>query len=83
MELPINTIVILVLLIVLVAVLLIILSRSGSNFTDLGGDNIGIGGDTSECEGLCWECCRGLENSCDDYVASQNCGCFSNGNGCI
>ena len=58
MELPINTVVILVVLLVLMAVVLILVSRGGSNFTDFGGDKIEIAGDTSECERLCWECCR-------------------------
>lgn len=58
MELPINMIVILVVLLVLMAVVLILVSRGGSNFTDFGEDNIGIAGDASECEILCWECCH-------------------------
>lgn len=37
MELPINTVVILVVLLVLMAVVLILVSRGGSNFTDFGG----------------------------------------------
>lgn len=86
MELPINTIVILVVLLVLVAVVLILVSRGGSNFTDFGEDKIGIAEDVSECERLCWECCRGLMDSCDDsmqgLLAGQNCGCKKNQEGC-
>jgi len=74
MELPINTIVILVVLLVLVVVVLILVSRGGNVFTDFGGEKIDIGGDVSECERLCWECCRGIQNSCDDYTF-LNCGC--------
>ena len=74
MELPINTIIILVMLLVLVVVVLTLVSRGGSNFTDLGVDKIGIAGDVSECEILCWECCRVMENSCDDHTF-LNCGC--------
>ena len=61
MELPINTLIILVMLLVLVVVVLILVSRGASNFTDIGEDKIGIAGDTSECEILCWECCHGDE----------------------
>jgi preprotein translocase subunit SecG len=43
MVLPINTVVMLVVLLVLVAILL---SRGGSNLTDIGGDK-------NECEILC------------------------------
>ncbi len=64
MELPINTIVILVVLLVLVAVVLILVSRGGNMFSDLGGEKIGIAGDTSECERLCWECCRSERLDC-------------------
>jgi len=73
MELPINTGVI---LFVLMAVLLRLLSRGGSNFTDTDEEKIGIGGDVSECERLCWECCHGDDFSCDDGVNPQrDCGC--------
>ena len=76
MELPINTLVILVMLLVLVVVVLILVSRGASNFTDIGEDKIGIAGDTSECEILCWECCRGDDFSCDDGVnPPRDCGC--------
>lgn len=68
MELPINTVVILVVLLVLMAVVLILVSRGGNNFVDFGEDNIGIAGDTSECEILCWECCRGIDKSCGDIL---------------
>ena len=67
MELPINTIVILIVLLVLVVVLILV-SRGGNNFTDIGGDKIGIAGYVSECEGLCWECCRGIDKSCGDIL---------------
>ena len=69
-------------LVVLLVLVAILLSRGGSNLTDLGGEMIEIGEDVSECEILCWECCRGNKNSCDDYTPLQNCGCFSNGDGC-
>ena len=86
MELPINTVVILVMLLVLIVVVLILVSRGASNFTDIGEDKIGIAGDTSECEMLCWECCRGLTDSCDDGPVFQqdwrNCGCKKNRDGC-
>ena len=59
MELPIKTVVMLVVLLVLVAVLLILLSRGGNNLTDIGGD-------VSECEILCWECCRGQGKDCSE-----------------
>ena len=76
MELPINTVVILVVLLVLMAVVLILVSRGGSNFTDIGEDKIGIAGDTSECERICWVRCRGMDESCDDYVIqNRNCDC--------
>lgn len=76
MELPINTVVILVVLLVLMAVVLILVSRGGSNFTDIGEDKIGIAGDTSECEILCWECCRKEPVGICDYIPSQEkCGC--------
>ena len=57
MELPINTVVILVVLLVLV--ILILVSRGGNVFTDFGGEKIEICGDVTECEMLCWECCQG------------------------
>ena len=91
MELPINTIVILVVLLVLVVVVVLILvSRGGNVFTDFGEEKIGIGGDVSKCEILCWECCRGNGDSCDSYSPTdvpythpdQNCGCFGDGTGC-
>ncbi len=66
MELPINTLIILVMLLVLVVVVLILVSRGASNFTDIGEDKIGIAGDTSECEILCWECCHGLYEDCSE-----------------
>ena len=83
MELPIKTVVMLV-------VLLVLVSRGGSNFTDLVEDQIGIAGDTSECERLCWECCRGNWNRCDSDSPTdvpythpeQNCGCFVDGKCC-
>ena len=75
MELALNTIIILVVLLVLVVVVLILVSRGGNVFTDFGGEKIGIAGDVSECEMLCWECCRGNENSCDD-ITGNNCGCY-------
>ena len=81
MELPINMVVILVVLLVLMAVVLIFVSRGGSNFTDFGEDKIGIAGDTSECEILCWECCRGITDSCD-INTGLNCGCDLNYVGC-
>lgn len=84
MELSINTIVILVVLLVLVV--LILVSRGGSNFTDFGGEKIGIAGDVSECERLCWECCRGDDESCDDFHFDPNewrdCGCKINRENC-
>ena len=58
MALAINTIVILVILLVLVLVVLILVSRGGSNFTDLAEDKIDTGGSVTNCEILCWECCR-------------------------
>ena len=83
MELPINTVVILVVLLVLMAVVLILVSRGGSNFTDIGEDKIGIAGDTSECERLCWQCCQGNKNSCDDgIIPNRNCGCKKDLTGC-
>ena len=81
MGLPINMVVMLVVLLVLAV--LILVSRGGSNFTDFGEDKIGIAGDTSECERLCWECCRGIESGCDDYVIpNRNCGCEKDLTGC-
>jgi len=47
-------------------VVLILVSRGGSNFTDFGEDKIGIAGDTSECEILCWECCHGQYKDCSE-----------------
>ena len=41
MKLPINVVVMLVVLLAFVVVLQMLLSRGGSNFTDLGGDKIG------------------------------------------
>jgi len=55
-----------ILVILLVLVVLILVSRGASNFTDIGDDKIGIAGDTSECEILCWECCRGQEKDCSE-----------------
>lgn len=78
MELPINTIVILVVLLVLVAVVLILVSRGGNMFSDFGGDKIEIGGDVSECEILCWECCRALPTigKCEKPVINAQCNCL-------
>jgi len=83
MELPINTVVILIVLLVLVIVVLILVSRGGNVFTDFGGEKIETGGDVSECEILCWECCRYIEDQtvCGtpldlDYDTSNcNCNC--------
>ena len=85
MELPINTVVILVVLLVLV-VILILVSRGGNVFTDFGEEKIGIGGDVSECELKCWECCRGITDSCDDWSLDiskhRDCGCKKDKTGC-
>ena len=65
----------------LLAVVLILIFRGASNFTDLGGDKIGIAGDVSECERLCWECCRAEDpvNECNrpQYVSCE-CSCLVN-----
>lgn len=92
MELPINTVVILVVLLVLVVVVLILVSRDGNMFTDFGGEKIGIAGDVTECEMICFNCCRGQKLVCDSNSPSdppatflnpwQNCGCFGDGTGC-
>ena len=47
-------------LIVLLEVVLILVSRSGNFLSDLGGEKIDMAGGASECEELCWECCRAL-----------------------
>ena len=47
-----------VVLLVVVAIVLIMVSRGGNVFTDFGGEKIETGGDVSECEILCWECCH-------------------------
>lgn len=65
MKILINSVVILVVLLVLVVIVLILVSRSRNMFSYFGGDKIEIAGDASECERLCWECCRGIDESCD------------------
>ena len=69
-------------LLVLIVVVLILVSRSGSNFTDLGEDKIDTSGDVTNCEILCWECCHGIDKSCDDVPPLNTCGCLSTGDGC-
>ena len=47
-----------VVLLVLVVVVLILVSRGGNVFTDFGGEKIDIGGDVTDCEMICFKCCR-------------------------
>ena len=81
MELPIKTVVILVVLLVLVLVVLILVSRTAYDFSDVGEDKIDVAGSVTNCEILCWECCRGVENKCD-FNTGANCGCDLNYVGC-
>jgi len=55
----------------------VLVSGGGSNFTDLGGDKIEIAGDVSECERLCWECCRSNRLDCGDGAPQtiRDCNC--------
>ncbi|MBW6462399.1 MAG: hypothetical protein K0B07_05115, partial [DPANN group archaeon] len=50
MELPINTIVVLVVLLVVLAIMLILITRSGSDLVDIGGVKIEGAGGASECQ---------------------------------
>ena len=77
MELPINTVVILVILLVLVLVVLILVSRASYNFLDVGEDKIDASGSITNCEILCWECCRidTTERCNDPLYHSKTIGC--------
>jgi hypothetical protein len=63
-ELAMSTIVILVVLLVLMSILLILLSGNGSRFSDFGGEKIADGSDTTECEMICYNCCRSDRLDC-------------------
>ena len=76
MELPINTIVILIVLLVALAIMLILITRSGHDLVDIGGTKIEGAGGASECQQLCWECCRKEPVGICDYIPTQEkCGC--------
>ncbi len=79
MELPINTVIILVVLVVLILV-----SRASYNYLDVGEDKIDTSGSITNCEILCWECCRGITSKCDDPYEDPDtwCGCKQDGTGC-
>ncbi len=78
MELPINTLVILIMLLVLIVVVLILVSRGASNFTDIGEDKIDTSGDVTNCEILCWECCRAPPTigKCEKPIINAQCDCL-------
>lgn len=52
MELPINTIVILVVLLVALSIMLILITRSGHDLVDIGGAKIEGAGGASSCVGV-------------------------------
>lgn len=73
--------VVLVVLLVLMAVLLILLSRGGNFLSDLGGEKIDVAGEASECETLCFKCCRGERENCGPTSTNleiRNCNCVDN-----
>ena len=76
MELPINTIVILIVLLVALAIMLILITRSGADLVDIGGVKIEGAGGASECQQLCWSCCRAEDpvNECQ-IPPSDLCSC--------
>lgn len=78
MKILINSVVILVVLLVLVVIVLILVSRSRNMFSYFGGDMIEIAGDASECERLCWECCRGppIVGESGDLQINDQCNCL-------
>lgn len=61
MELAINTIMIMVVLLVLVVIVLMLVGRTGANLNDAGGDQMNITSKTTECQLLCYKCCRGVD----------------------
>ncbi len=78
MELPINTIVILIVLLVALAIMLILITRSGADLVDIGGTKIEGAGGASECQQLCWSCCRAEDpvTECNlPYYKNCNCIC--------
>lgn len=78
MELPINTIVILVVLLALLAIRLVVTSHRGNTFSDLCGDKIEIARDASECEIKCWKCCRvpPTIGKCEKPEINEECNCL-------
>ena len=81
MELPINTIVVLIVLLVALAIMLILITRSGTDLVDIGGVKIEGAGGASECQRLCWECCRDVdETDCanPNKYAYKLCNCRDN-----
>lgn len=47
-------------LVVLLEVVLILVSRGGNILSDLSGEKFDTAGGASECEILCFKCCRGM-----------------------
>ncbi len=83
MEMAINTTVMLVVLLVLLLVLLLFVSRGSDKYTGVGVDKIEDGGDFTNCQVLCWRCCRGSDVSCDDGInPPRTCGCKVDQTGC-
>ena len=74
MELPINTIVILIVLLVALSIMLILITRSGADLVDIGGVKIEGAGEASECQVNCYQCCNGIDSGCDEG-SGLNCGC--------
>ena len=61
---------------IFVILVMLLVSRGGSNFTDFDEDNISVVDGVSECERLCWECCRKETVGICDYIPTQEkCGC--------
>ena len=58
LELAINTVMIMVVLLVLVIIVLVIVGRTSSNLNIAGSDQINLTGKTTECQLLCYDCCR-------------------------
>ena len=81
MELPINTIVILIVLLVVLAIMLILITRSGTNLVDIGDVKIDSAGGASECQLNCYQCCNGIDSGCDE-ISGLSCGCKLNRQNC-